>query len=78
MKIVVRGILKNTSEWIDLSYVSIDDKDATPEEIDQAVEQMRDIVASAYKNGTSGHLTADDVVIDIQSFAAISIRRRIF
>ncbi len=75
MEIAVRGIVKTTSTWIDLSFVTIDMKNATPEEVDEAVQQMRDLVAAAYKSGTQGQMTINTVVIDIQSFAAISIYR---
>lgn len=73
MKIVIKGIVKHTSTWVGLASVDVDLSNASESDVEQGAEQIRDVIAASFKEGANGHLTFGDVVINIQSFATISV-----
>lgn len=73
MKIVIMGIVKQTSRWVDISTVDIDDPEVSEEEVNQEIDRMRNLIATCFKDGSNGYMTLGDVVISTQSFAAISV-----
>jgi hypothetical protein len=72
MKLVIRGIVKDTSSWINLGEVESDET-ATTEELNEAAEDVREIISHAFKSGTNGYLNVDTAVINIQAFAIITV-----
>jgi len=74
MKISIRGIVKNTSTWVDISWTGVDLSEASEEDVEDAVNQIRDLIAACFKGGGDGQITVENTVINIQSFAVISVR----
>lgn len=72
MKLVITGIVKNTSAWVEIVQVDADES-TTLEQINKGVKEIQDLVGQAFKSGNDGYMTFGDVVISIQSFAALSV-----
>jgi hypothetical protein len=69
---VVKGIVKDTSSWVELTKIETEEN-ATDEQLENGANEFRNLVAHAFKSGNSGYMTVGNAVINIQSFAAISI-----
>lgn len=72
MKIVIKGIVKQTSHWVDIAADEVPE-DATAEQVNEGLDQLRDAIGEMFKSGKSGQATMSGSVIDIQSFAVISV-----
>lgn len=72
MKIVINGIVKNTSNWV-LINQSEADSSATLEQVNEGADEIRNLIGQAFKSGQNGHLTFGTDVINIQAFAVISV-----
>lgn len=73
MELRVEGIVKNTSSWVFLTSVEVAET-ATEKEVNEGAEEFRNLIGAAFKGGTDGYVTLGDVVINIQSYAAISVK----
>jgi hypothetical protein len=72
MKLVITGVVKNTSTWMVVAQVEAEET-ATLEQLNEGAEQIRDLIAQAFKSGKDGYMTLGDVVINMQSFAVLSV-----
>jgi hypothetical protein len=72
MKIVIKGVVKQTSTWVEIVEVEAEET-ATLAECNEGVQEIRNLIARSFKSGNDGYMTFGDVVINIQSFAAIGI-----
>jgi hypothetical protein len=72
MKLVITGIVKNTSALIDVAQLEVPTP-ATLEQLNEGAEQIRNLIAQSFKSGADGYATLGDVVINIQSFAALNV-----
>lgn len=72
MKLVLRGIVKDTSTWIDISEAEVLET-ATIEELNEGAEEIREMIAQSFKAGTNGYLKFGDAVINMQAFAVIAV-----
>lgn len=72
MKLVLRGIVKDTSSWVDLAEVEALET-ATIEELNEGADEIRELIAKAFKSGANGYLNFGNSVINMQSFAVMSV-----
>lgn len=72
MKLVLRGIVKDTSTWVDLAEVEALET-ATIEELNEGADEIRELIAQAFKGGANGYLNFGNSVINMQSFAVMSV-----
>ena len=72
MKIVIKGIVKQTSQWVDIAEDEVLE-DATIEQVNEVLDQLRDVIGDMFKSGKSGQLTFNNSVINIQAFALIRV-----
>lgn len=72
MKLVLRGIVKDTSSWVDLAEVEALET-ATIEELNEGADEVRELIAQAFKSNSNGYLKFETAVININAFAVISV-----
>ena len=72
MKIVIKGIVKQTSQWIDIIRAEITNGSSI-EDVNDVARQLKRHIKDVYVLDDSGFASINDVVIDIQSFAVISV-----
>ena len=72
MKLVLRGIVKDTSTWVDVAEAATFET-ATIEEINEGADEVREMVAQVFKGGANGYLKFGDAVINLQAFAVITV-----
>ena len=72
MKLVLRGIVKDTSTWVDLAEVEALET-ATTEELNEGADEVRELIAKTFKEGTNGYLKLESCVINMQAFAVITV-----
>jgi hypothetical protein len=72
MKLVIKGIVKQTSTWVEIVEVETEET-ATLAECKEGAQEIRNLIAQSFKSGSDGYMTLGDVVINMQSFAAIGI-----
>ena len=72
MKIVVKGIVKQTSQWVDIIRGEMTNVSSF-EDANIITRQLKEHIEDVYKLDDSGFASINDVVIDIQSFAVISV-----
>ena len=73
MKIVIRGIVKNTSTWVDISEVEALES-ATPEQLKDGADGIIDIIKSSFRDKSAAFINIDGVVINISEFATLSVK----
>lgn len=72
MKLVLRGIVKDTSTWVDISEVEVLET-ATIEELNEGAKEIHEMIAQSFKDGTNGYLKLGHAVINMQAFAVIAV-----
>lgn len=66
--------LTTTGEWV-LIYEEISEANLSQEEMQNGVDQLRELVSNAYDNKTGASFKAgDSIVINIQAFAGFDIK----
>jgi hypothetical protein len=73
MKLVIRGIVKNTSVLLTLAEVEALES-ATLEEIEEGADQIRDIIKTSFRDKSAAFISVDGVVINISEFAILSVK----
>lgn len=73
MFIVIKGIVKNTSQWIELARVEAS-LDATSEDVHNLVNVIRSNIKSIFETGESGFVSVNGTIIDVQAFAVIEVQ----
>jgi hypothetical protein len=73
MKIVIRGIVKNTSALLTLAEAEVLEG-ATLEEIDEGADQIRDIIKTSFRDKSAAFITIEGVVINVSEFAILSVK----
>lgn len=69
-KIVIRGIVKNTSSFIELGESKEDDEEYTQE----IMESIKDVVKTVMRDNKHGCITLNDCLIDVSAFAVIEMK----
>jgi hypothetical protein len=69
-KIVVRGIVKNTSSFIELG----ESKESDEKHIQEIMESLQNIVKTVMRDNKHGYITLKDCLIDVSAFAVIEIK----
>ena len=72
MKLVIKGIIKQTSQWVDIAEDEVLG-DVTTEQLNEGLDQLRDAIGDMFDSGKSGQVTLGDSVINVQAFAAINV-----
>lgn len=70
--IVVRGIVKHTSQCIEITRTKIDKK-TSDDEVANTAKELRSIVMTVFRDNKSGYIYIGNVYIDILSFAVLEI-----
>lgn len=77
MRLVVRGIPKNTSKWVELGVVSRDNghisRDVSFADLRKIGSDARELIRVAVRTQRHGQLTVGDSVINIMEFVTISV-----
>lgn len=73
MEIRVEGIVKNTSSWVYIGSADAGKNDSV-EQVEETAQKMRDLFGRACTEKASGYLHIGKTMMDIQSFAAISVK----
>lgn len=69
-KIVVRGIVKNTSSFIELG----ESKEGDEELMQEIMESLQDVVKGVMRDNKHACVTLNDCLIDVSAFAVIEIK----
>lgn len=72
-KLRIEGLLKAGGvEWVLLEQAPVEE-DTDPEDVQNAIDQVKELIKNVYTNDTNGHLSFHNSVIDIKSFASFRI-----
>lgn len=69
-KIVVRGIVKNTSSFIELGET----KEGEEELMQEIMESLQAVVKGVMRDNKHGCMTLNDCLIDVSAFAVIELK----
>lgn len=71
--LVLNGVLKTGGQWFEIGRMTVTDEDTlVRSEVDDLVEQFKQVIGTSYRDGKDGYITLRSTIINIQSFAALS------
>lgn len=69
-KIVIRGIVKNTSSFIELG----ESEEGDEEYIQEIMESLKHVIKTVMRDNKNGCITLNDRLINVSAFAVIEMK----